>query len=51
MTLNFPVYYSFDYLLKYGINLLGMDTLDDKGEQLLQEKNTLHFRISIIYSI
>lgn len=38
MTLNFPVYYSFDYLLKYGINLLGMDTLDDKGEQLLQEK-------------
>lgn len=38
MTLNFPVYYCFDYLLKYGINLLGMDTLDDKGEQLLQEK-------------
>lgn len=38
MTLNFPIYYSFDYLLKYGVNLLGMDTLDDKEEQLLKEK-------------
>ena len=52
VSLNFPVYYSFDNLLKYAINLLGESFLAEKQDKYLIDKNYSSFpNINYIFQL